>query len=221
MTRLPSFQQARFRLPPSCPQLIDLTSSLSTRSPQEQTFITPNIRPDANSYQQKLIHRFAEHNFYLNECGEQLILQTLHTFLKYIIQRLHFYAEHRIDTQLLNSNSYEMTSNVREQIRFLIELNKFQNGVSNPPEFNAEQKRIPTREYRLSILEELRQKEADETACLVLRESRLKRQKTSNNNPKTIPIRILRANLQDLITVMENQSILKRSKTLLHAYANR
>jgi hypothetical protein len=123
MTRLPSFQQARFRLPPSCPQLIDLTSSLSTRSPQEQTFITPNIRPDANSYQQKLIHRFAEHNFYLNECGEQLILQTLHTFLKYIIQRLHFYAEHRIDTQLLNSNSYEMTSNVREQIRFLIELN--------------------------------------------------------------------------------------------------
>jgi hypothetical protein len=54
-----------------------------------------------------------------------------------------------------------------------------------------------------------------------LRESRSKRQKLSDSNQKTIPIRILRANLQDLILVMENIPILKRSKTLLYAYANR
>jgi hypothetical protein len=230
MTRLPSLQQARFRLPPSCPQLIDLTSSLSTRSTQEQSFLIPNIRPDADPYQQRLVHRFARHNFYLNECGEHLFLQTLYTFLKHIIQRLHFYTEHRIDTQLLNSNTYEMTSNVREQIRFLIELNKSRNGELNntfqrKTELinitDEEQKRIRTREYRLSVIEELRQKEANETACLVLRESRLKRQKTSDNDRKIKPIRILRANLQDLIIVMENIPILKRSKTLLYAYANR
>lgn len=228
MTRLPSLQQARFRLPPSCPQLIDLTSTCST---QDQTFLIPNIRPDADPYQQHLIHRFARHNFYLNECGEHLILQTLNKFLKHIIQRLLFYTEHRIDTQLLNSNTYEITSNVREQIRFLIELNKSRNGELNINTFqrktelininDEEQKRIRTREYRLSLIEELRQKEANETACLLLRESRLKRQKLSDNNQKSIPIRILRANLQDLIIVMENIPTLKRSKTLLYAYANR
>jgi hypothetical protein len=128
-----------------------------------------------------------------------------------------------------------MTSNVREQIRFLIELNKSRNGELNNHfhigKFQRksdltnitddEQKRIRTREYRLSVIEELRQKEANETACLVLRESRLKRQKISDNTRKSIPIRILRANLQDLIVVMENIPILKRSKTLLFAYANR
>jgi hypothetical protein len=123
-----------------------------------------------------------------------------------------------------------MTSNVREQIRFLIELNKSRNGELNntfqrKTELinitDEEQKRIRTREYRLSVIEELRQKEANETACLVLRESRLKRQKTSDNDRKIKPIRILRANLQDLIIVMENIPILKRSKTLLYAYANR
>lgn len=128
-----------------------------------------------------------------------------------------------------------MTSNVREQIRFLIKLNKSRNGeINNHLHLGSfqrkaelinvtdeEQKRIRTREYRLSIIEELRQKEANETACLVLRESRSKRQKMSDSNQKTIPIRILRANLQDLILVMENIPILKRSKTLLYAYANR
>jgi hypothetical protein len=235
MTRLPSLQEARFRLPSSCPQLIDLTSTLSTRSTQEPTFLIPNIRPDADPYQQQLIYRFARHNFYLNECGEHIFLQTLYTFLKHIIRRLVFYAEHRLDTQLLNSNIYEMTNNVREQIRFLIELNKSRNGELNNNLHigtvqrrtnllnitDEEQKRIRAREYRLSLIEELRQKEANETACLVLRESRLKRQKISDNNQKTIPMRILRANLQDLIIVMENIPILKRSKTLLYAYANR
>ena len=176
------------RLPPSCPQLIDLTSSLSTRYPQGQTCLIPNIRPDADPYQQHLIHRFARQNFYLNECGERLFLQTLYTFLRHIIRRLLFYTEHRIDTQLLNSNTYEMTSNVREQIRFLIKLNKSRNGeINNHLHLGSfqrkaelinvtdeEQKRIRTREYRLSIIEELRQKEANETACLVLRESRSK-----------------------------------------------
>ena len=169
------------RLPPSCPQLIDLTSSLSTRSPQGQTCLIPNIRPDADPYQQHLIHRFARQNFYLNECGERL-------FLRHIIRHLLFSTEHRIDTQLLNSNTYEMTSNVREQIRFLIKLNKSRNGEINNHRLlgsfqrKAElinvtdevQKRIRTREYRLSMIEELRQKEANETACLVLRESRSK-----------------------------------------------
>lgn len=114
---------------------------------------------------------------------------------------------------------YEMTSNVREQIRFLNELNKTRNNVNNP--MDDVQKQISTREYRLSVIEEIRQKEANETACLVLRESRLKRQKTSDNNRKLIPKRILRSNVQDLIIVMENIPILKRSKTLLYAYANR
>jgi hypothetical protein len=128
-----------------------------------------------------------------------------------------------------------MTSNVREQIRFLIKLNKSRNGeINNHLHLGSfqrkaelinltdeEQKRIRTREYRLSIIEELRQKEANETACLVLRDSRSKRQKLSDSNQKTIPIRILRANLQDLILVMENIPILKQSKTLLYAYANR
>jgi hypothetical protein len=240
MTRLPSLQQARFRLPPSCPQLIDLTS---TRSTQEQTFIIPNIHPEADPYQQQLICRFARRSFYLNECGEQLFLQTLYTFLKYLIRRVHFFTEHRIDTQFLGTNTYEMTSNVREQIRFLMELNKLQNGetynVSLNNNLNAgllqrktesmnmtdindeEQKRTRAREYRLSVMEELRQKEADETACLVLRESRLKRQKVSDANRKTISIRIFRATLQYLIAVMENEPILRRSKTLLYAYANR
>ncbi len=128
-----------------------------------------------------------------------------------------------------------MTSTVREQIRFLIKLNKSRNGeINNHLHLGSfqrkaelinvtdeEQKRIRTREYRLSIIEELHQKEANETACLVLRESRSKRQKMFDSNQKTIPIRILRANLQDLILVMENIPILKRSKTLLYAYANR
>jgi hypothetical protein len=167
-----------------------------------------------------LIYRFAEHNFYLNETGEDLFLQTLYNFLRHIIHRLRFYTEHRIDTQLLNSNSYEMTSNVREQIRFLIELNKSRNGdfpIGSCSRNDDEQKNVRTHENRLSVIEELRQKEANDTACLVLRESRSKRQKLSDHRP----FRLLRASLQDLILVMENQPVLKRSKTLLRAYANR
>jgi hypothetical protein len=214
---LPSLQQARFRLPPFCPQLIDLTSTCST---QEQTCIIPNIRPDINPYQQKLIYRFAQYNFYLNEDGEDLFLQTLYNFLRHIIRRLRFYTEHRIDTKLIHSNRYEMTSNVREQIRFLIELNKSRNEIGSFPRNDDEQKLVRTHEYhRLSIIEELRQKEANETACLVLRESRSKRQKLSDHHRTSF--RLLRANLQDLILVMENLPVLKRSKTLLYAYANR
>ncbi|CAF3368223.1 unnamed protein product [Rotaria sp. Silwood1] len=235
MTRLPSLQQACFRLPPLCPQLIDLTSSVSSRSIQEQSYITPNVRADANPYEQKLINRFARHNFYLNEYAEHLFLHTLYTFLKYIIRRLLFFTQHRIDTRLLDSNIYDMTSNVREQMRFLFELNKVQNGESNnnlsngifqrKPEstsiIDEEQKRTRIRDYQSSVIEQLRQKEADETACLVLRQSRLKRQKISNNNRNFMPTRILRASLQELIAVMESEPILKRSKTLLFAYANR
>ena len=204
ITRLPSLQQARFRLPPSCPQIIDLTS--------------PNIRPDANIYQQRLIHRFAQQNFYLNQSAEELFLQTLYTFLRQIITHLRFYTEHRLDTQFFHSKAYEMTSNVREQIRFLMELNKSRSGPININE--GEQKDTRTREYRLSVIEELRQKEANETACLVLRESRSKRQKLSEKN-RTSTVKLLRANLQDLIVIMENLPILRRSKTLLYAYANR
>ncbi|CAF3313475.1 unnamed protein product [Rotaria socialis] len=235
MTRLPSFQQARFRLPQSYPQLIDLTSSLPSRYTPAQTFITPNMRADANSYEQKLIYRFARQNFYLNPCGEKLFLQTLYTFLKHIIRRLRFFTQHRSDTRFLNSNAYEMTSNTREQIRFLIELNKIQNGETNnnlnmsifqrKPEMlniiEEDLKGTRTREYRTSIIEQLRQKEADETACLVLRDTRLKRKKLTDNNPNMTPIRILRASLQELIAVMESEPVLKRSKTLLYANANR
>lgn len=222
ITRLPSLQQARFRLPPSCPQLIDLTSSNSTRSSSEPTCLIPNIRPDANVYQQKLIHRFAQRNFYLDQNAEDIFLQTLYTFVRQIITRLRFYTEHRLDTQFFNSKTYEMTSNVREQIRFLMELNKSRNGPVGSMDVNndGEQKDMRTREYRLSVIEELRQKEANETACLVLRESRSKRQKLSEKN-RTTTLKLLRANLQDLILIMENLPILRRSKTLLYAYANR
>ncbi|CAF5007098.1 unnamed protein product [Rotaria socialis] len=128
-----------------------------------------------------------------------------------------------------------MTSNTREQIRFLIELNKIQNGETNnnlnmsifqrKPEMlniiEEDLKGTRTREYRTSIIEQLRQKEADETACLVLRDTRLKRKKLTDNNPNMTPIRILRASLQELIAVMESEPVLKRSKTLLYANANR
>lgn len=224
ITRLPSLQQACFRLPPTYPQLIDLTSSIS-----------PNIRPDANCYEQKLIHRFAQNNFYLNSDGEQLILQTLYKFLKHIIRRLLFFTQHRTDTRLFHSNAYEMMSNVREQIRYLIQLHKTQNGGLNSnlnmniyqrkSEMNSitdeDLKRIRVGDYQPTTIEQLRRKEADETACLVLRESRLKRQKRENNQQPLFPTRILRASLQELIAVMENESTLKRSKTLLYAYANR
>jgi hypothetical protein len=116
-------------------------------------------------------------------------------------------------------------------MRFLIELNKRKNGEFNHNlnsdklqrnlELNHRTDEQQKREYRLSIIEELRLKEADQTACLVLRETRLKRQKILDNHQKTIPIRILRSTLQDLIAMMENETILRRSKTLLYAYANR
>ena len=234
-TRLPSLQQARFRLPPACPQLIDLTSSLPTRSVQESTLITPHIRSDANIYQQKLIHRFAQHHFHLNECGEHLILRTLDALLKHILRRLLFFTNHRIDTHLLGSQAYEMTSNVREQIRFLVDASRIEHGDSfqsalgqpraetmNKMAINDDQeKRTRTREYRLSVLEELRQKEADETACFVLRQTRLKQQERAAHTKKGIPTRIRRGTLPDLIAVMESEPKLRRSKSLLYAYANR
>lgn len=223
-TRLPSLQQARFRLPPSCPQLIDLTVMSSA---QETTSLIPHIRPDANPYQQKLIHRFAQENFYVDQSAEEIFIERLHTFLRFIITRLHFYTKHRLDTQFFHSNIYQMTSNVREQIRFLMELNRSRSGASNrhlqvePINVNPTDQKDPrTREYRLSMIEELRQREANETACLVLRESRSKRQKLIEKTPQPI-MKYLRVNLQDLILVMENLPILRRSKTLLYAYANR
>ena len=112
-----------------------------------------------------------------------------------------------------NSDRYDPISNVREQIRFLLDLQKVtMNSLSNN---DNEQKN------RTSFLDELRRKEADETASHVLRESRLKRQKLSNDETKSTVIRFRRANLQDLITVMEDEKVLKRSKLLFFAYANR
>ena len=115
-----------------------------------------------------------------------------------------------------------MTSHVREQIRFLIDLDNQRK--ADPIHSNDdEQKRMRSREYRLSLVEELRHKEANEMARHVLRDCRLKRQKTlaDENQKKSTHKRILRANLQDLFIVMENLPILKRSKTFLFAYANR
>lgn len=205
----------------------------------ESTTFQPQLRPDADPYQQKLIYRFAYRHFYLNQCGEELILQTLYRFLHYIIERMRFYIRHRIDRPPLDSDQYETTSNTREQIRFLIDLHKLHQGSAEttaqgyPSSLqkldwsypsssqDEEQKRSRVREQRLSAMEELRHREADETANLVLRETRIKRQKLMNKDGKTAPPRILRATLQDLILVMENEPKLKRSKTLLFAYANR
>jgi len=221
-TRLPSLQQARFRLPSSCPQLIDLTASAQSAAADEPSAFIPNIRSDANVYQQRLIQRFARQNFHLNQCAEQLIFETLSKFLRHLIERIRFYTEHRTDIRCHNSNSYEMTSHVREQIRFLIDLDNQRK--ADPIHSNDdEQKRMRSREYRLSLVEELRHKEANEMARHVLRDCRLKRQKTlaDENQKKSTHKRILRANLQDLFIVMENLPILKRSKTFLFAYANR
>lgn len=206
--RLPSLQQAQFRLPPSCPQLADLASSL-------QTALNPPPRSDADPYQQKLIIRFARKHFHLSRCGEGVFLQTLYNFIRYILRRVRFFAQHRVDTHQMHSGTYDMMSNVREQIRFLMDVNQSKHAERNPM--------IPTGndQKRLTSIEGLRQREADETACLVLRESRLKRQKTAENERKTKPVRAVRANAQDLIVVMENETILRRSKTLLYAYANR
>lgn len=86
-----------------------------------------------------------------------------------------------------------MTSNVRKQIRILMELNRYLQVDSIKVNPN-DSKDIRTREYRLSMIEELRQREANETACLVLRESRSKRQKLSEKNRQPT-IRFLRAHL--------------------------
>ena len=214
--RLPSLEQARFRLPPSCPQLIDLTSSVST---EPGSFIA-QLRPEMNLYQQRLVFRFARHQFHLNPCAESLFLQSLYRFIEQLIGRVLFVAQHRVDVSSFSSQRYEMTTNVREQIRFLIDWHRHQYGDSNNVKTNTddEQKPLRAREYRVSVLEGLRRKEADETACLVLRESRLKRQKRIDEQEKT---KVTRANRQDLIAVMENHPRLKRSKTLLFAYANR
>ena len=93
-TRLPSLQQARFRLPSSCPQLIDLTASAQSAAADEPSAFIPNIRSDANVYQQRLIQRFARQNFHLNQCAEQLIFETLSKFLRHLIERIRFYTEH-------------------------------------------------------------------------------------------------------------------------------
>lgn len=219
-SRLPSLEQARFRLPPSCPQLIDLTSSVANEPP---SFI-PQLRPDMNLYQQRLVLRFARDHFHLNPCAENLFLSSMYRFIDAILRRVLFYAQHRVDTSSFSSNRYEMTSNVREQIRFLVDWHKHQyGGDSNNDKTTTsmddaeDQRRLRAREHRLSVLEGLRRKEADETACLVLRECRLKRQKRMDEQV----VRVHRVNRQDLIAVMENHPRLKRSKTLLVAYSNR
>jgi hypothetical protein len=193
------------------------------------------MRPDFNVYQQKLFNCFARRHFQLSPSANDLVLQTLSRFLQHILRRVLFFVKHRINGQSTGNERYDMTSNVREQMRFLTELHKvkydnmthadaMQRKIESNQPFdvnNEEQKRMRTRDYRLSIVEELRQKEADETACLVLRETRLKRQKLSANNGSSASMRIHRVNRQDLIVVMEDEPILKRSKTLLVAYANR
>lgn len=177
-TRLPSFEQARFRFP--------------------STTILPRVRSSTNVYQEKLFLRFAQNQFDLDENAENLILQTFFRFVRHLIERIHFYVRHRTDRSALNSNRYEMTSHTREQIRFLIDLNKT-NSTTTTTTNNED--------FR-------HRSEIDETTSFIQRETRLKRDYSSTP-------RLIRATRQDLIIVMENQPKLKRSKTLLWAYGTR
>ncbi|CAF1490145.1 unnamed protein product, partial [Didymodactylos carnosus] len=206
---------------------------------------------DSNRFHRWLMRKLAlnmEKRFQISAIQEQavqIILSTLHQLLLYLLQRLKLYTSHRANSQILCQNpSYVEQTNVREQMRFLSEIAKlqredeevnerrkmFRQGKQysttvgrNDDHIQADERRHRTREYKRAVIEELRQKEADATACLVLKQSRQKRTLLTGVNDDeetnvTKPKRLLRANLQDLISIMENERLFKRSKLLLYAY---
>lgn len=164
-------------------------------------------------FREKLFERLASMNFSLADEAEKLIFENLENFLKKIVLRAMFFARHRIDVKSLSADRYEMKTNSREQIRFLVDLQKNEKSLNVPPT-EIEENFRRTKDFRASIVEQMRKKEAEQTASIVLREIRTKKQNETRRN-------FLRVNLQDLIAVLETESIFRRSKLLLFAYANR
>ncbi|CAF3339479.1 unnamed protein product [Rotaria sp. Silwood1] len=186
--------------------------------------------------------------------------------LKYIIEQVKLIAQHRIDMSMKNDSSYEQTSDVKGQIRFLEDLDKIEKQKKDKLEqekiFRAAKSRAKTndpeavklkqkaKEMQQAQFEEQRQKEANETALAAIGKPKKRKLEESTNHlhqpimpsngpEQMYPIqpspsagvnnstniyqksrtakRICRANLRDLLVIMERDKYLKRTTLLVRA----
>ncbi|CAF2899112.1 unnamed protein product [Rotaria sp. Silwood2] len=186
--------------------------------------------------------------------------------LKYLIEQVKLIAQHRIDISMKNDPSYQQTSDVKGQIKFLEDLDKIEKQKKDKLEqekiFRAAKSRAKTndpeavklkqkaKEMQQAQFEEQRQKEANETALAAIGKPKKRKLEESTNHPhQTItslngseqksPIqpspssgvnnptniyqksktakRMCRANLRDLLVIMERDKYLKRTTLLVRA----
>ncbi|CAF0799115.1 unnamed protein product [Rotaria sordida] len=202
----------------------------------------------------------------INDDAFALISNATQERLKYLIEQVKLIAQHRIDISMKNDPSYQQTSDVKGQIRFLEDLDKIEKQKKDKLEqekiFRAAKSRSKTndpeavklkqkaKEMQQAQFEEQRQKEANETALAAIGKPKKRKLEestnhphqanTSSNGPEQIsPIqpspssgvnnptnvyqksrttkRICRANLRDLLVIMERDKYLKRTTLLVRA----
>lgn len=202
-----------------------------------------------------------------DDAAFELISNGVRERLKYLLEQVRLIAQHRVDISMKNDSSYQTTSDVKSQIRFLEDLDKIEKQKKDKLEqekiFRAAKSRSKTndpeaaklkqkaKEIQQAQVEEQRQKEANETALAAIGKPKKRKLEESTNhsnqlitnhmngseqispiqpspssnvvstntiNSKTKPAkRMCRANLRDLLLIMERDKYLKRTTLLVKA----
>ena len=167
--------------------------------------------------------------------------------LKTLLEKLSIIAEHRMDIIKLEGDNYEVTQDVKGQIKFLSDLDKLEKRrheeaerdlliraakTRTKPGDDPEKEKLKARAKELQRLEEeqMRQEKANNTALLAIGGPKKKLRLDESGmaafaggkNPSAALTRpkTKRVHQRDLMFLMEQEKSLKRSTTLWKAYVS-
>ena len=168
-----------------------------------------------------------------------LISQATQEYMRNLLEKLNVVAQHRLDMSMRTNDSYEMTNDVKSQIKFIEELDKLEKKKKDEAEreklLKAAKSRSKGEDQELNKLkqkakeviqaesDELRRQDANKTALAAIGPRKKRKLEETGNNVNTTNTRtifrpkIKRVSLKDLIFVMEQEKEFRRSTILYKA----
>jgi len=168
-----------------------------------------------------------------------LVSHATQEYMRNILEKLNTVAQHRLDMAMRTNDSYEMTNDVKSQIKFIEELDKIEKKKKDEAEreklMKAAKSRSKGEDVELSKLkqkakeviqaesDELRRQDANKTALAAIGPRKKRKiddssKGTSLTNTRNIfRPKIKRVSLRDLIFVMESEKDFRKSALLYKA----
>ncbi|XP_022247617.1 transcription initiation factor TFIID subunit 4-like isoform X2 [Limulus polyphemus] len=184
---------------------------------------------------ERRIKQIAAHHG-LNEVSPDVVALVSHGTeerIKNLVERLGIIAEHRLEN-VKNDPRYEVTQDVRSQLKYLEELDRLEkkrheeqereilmkaaksrSKVEDPDKMKL---KLKAKELQRAELEEMRQREANMTALLAIGPRKKQKLDTAKTGLNSVRPRVKRVNLRDLLFFMENEKDMARGTLLYKMY---